>query len=137
VPTPAAQLVARIAPLREGPDGIHRLTIQLNPEELGPISVVAELRNGDIAVRLAGTTEAGREALAAALPDMKRDLQEAGYGSCSLDLRDRPDSDGHQQRWTGRPTPADAPEDRRPAPGHPVVATAPARGDRPGLDLHV
>lgn len=85
--TPAAQLVQHLAPLRREPDGVHRLTVHLNPAELGPIRVIAEVRGGDIAVHFAGATELGRDALKAALPDLRVQLTNAGFDSCALDLR--------------------------------------------------
>jgi flagellar hook-length control protein FliK len=87
LPSPAAQLAMRLVPLRTAPDGVHRLTVHLNPGDLGPISVTAEVRAGAITVHLAGATGAGREALDAALPDLRRHLTEGGYGSCALEIR--------------------------------------------------
>jgi hypothetical protein len=84
--SPAQQVAMQLAPLRRGPDGVHRLTVHLNPAELGPVSVVAEVRGGAIAVQIHGGTEAARAALQAALPDLRRDLLDAGFGSCALDM---------------------------------------------------
>lgn len=84
--TPASQVAAYLTPLRRGPDGTHRLTVDLYPEDLGHIKVVAEVKGGEIAVRLAGSTEAGRQALATALPELRKDLIDSGFGGCSLDL---------------------------------------------------
>ncbi|GAA0418616.1 flagellar hook-length control protein FliK [Actinoplanes campanulatus] len=87
-PSPyAAQLATRIIPLRLDADGVHRLTVHLHPADLGPVQVVAEIRNGDINVRLTGGTEAGTEALRQSLDDLRRQLNEAGFNNCSLDLR--------------------------------------------------
>ncbi|MDP9394576.1 MAG: flagellar hook-length control protein FliK, partial [Actinomycetota bacterium] len=87
-PTPvSSQLVARIAPLRESADGIHRLTMHLHPADLGPVQVVAEMRSGVLSLQLAGSNDLAREALRAALPDLRRELAEAGVLSGSLDVR--------------------------------------------------
>ncbi len=105
-PAPAAQVLAHLVPLRRGPDGVHRLTVHLHPEELGQISIIAELRRGDLSVRLAGATEAGREALRVALPELRRELSDAGFGSSTLDLmRDAPEHGppGRQQPTLPRP----------------------------------
>jgi flagellar hook-length control protein FliK len=96
LPTAAAQVAMQLAPLRKGPDGVHRLTIHLNPGDLGPISVIAEIRNGAISVQIHGATEAGRVALQASLSDLRRDLGEAGFGSCSLDLQQNAPGDGQR-----------------------------------------
>jgi flagellar hook-length control protein FliK len=147
--TPAAhatQLAERLVPLRKGPDGLHRLTIHLNPVDLGPISVTAEIRGGDIHVHLAGATDAAREALRAALPELRKELQGSGFGSSSLDVsRDAPGQDGAQGRQARehQPAPRTAPgrEERteryRGSTGHhPMDHRAPRPG-RTGLDLHV
>jgi flagellar hook-length control protein FliK len=84
---PATQLVARIAPLRLDADGVHRLTVNLHPADLGPVQVIAEIRNGEINVQLSGSTEAGNDALRDALADLKRDLEDSGFSNCTLDLR--------------------------------------------------
>lgn len=88
IPGPTAnQLAMRIVPLRLDADGVHRLTVHLHPVDLGPVQVVAEIRNGDISVQLSGGTEAGTEALRSSLDDLRRELEESGFGNCTLDLR--------------------------------------------------
>jgi flagellar hook-length control protein FliK len=84
---PATQLAMHIAPLRLDADGVHRLTVNLHPADLGPVQVVAEIRNGEINVQLSGATDAGTDALRDALDDLRRQLQDAGFTNCSLDLR--------------------------------------------------
>jgi flagellar hook-length control protein FliK len=84
--SPAAQVAAPVIPLRADGDGIHRLTVQLHPADLGPVNVLAELRGGDIHLHLAGATEAGREALRAALPELRRELEQAGFQATSLEV---------------------------------------------------
>jgi flagellar hook-length control protein FliK len=86
-PPPAAQLAHRIAPLRLDADGVHRLTVNLHPADLGPVQVVAEIRNGEINVQLTGSTDAGNDALRDALAGLKRDLEDSGFANCTLDLR--------------------------------------------------
>jgi hypothetical protein len=83
---PAAQVALHVVPLRLEADGVHRLTVHLHPADLGPVSLVAEVRDGAVHLQLAGATEAGREALRDALPDLRRELQQGGFERCSLDL---------------------------------------------------
>lgn len=90
---PAAQLALRLAPLRAGPDGTHQLTILLNPEELGPVSVVATVKGDQLSVQLTGATEVGRDALRAALPELERDLRDGGFATLNLNVRDTPQPD--------------------------------------------
>jgi flagellar hook-length control protein FliK len=142
-PPPAAQLATHLAPLYKGPDGIHRLTIHLNPVDLGPISVTAEVRGGDIAVQLAGATDAGREALRGALPDLRKHLEDAGFGSCALDLqRDAPNPGHDHQQRPAAPEPqargGNEPErPAGPAPVDPPARTTAAGTAHRSLDLHV
>jgi flagellar hook-length control protein FliK len=88
-PTPAAvaaQLVPHVAVLRGGPDGAQTMTVVLSPEELGPVQVQVTLDKGAVSLDLRGAHAAGREALMAALPDLRRDLQSAGLSCSRLDV---------------------------------------------------
>ncbi|GAA3261155.1 flagellar hook-length control protein FliK [Dactylosporangium siamense] len=96
-PPVATQVAMVLTPLRKGPDGVHRMTIQLSPGDLGPVSIVAEVRDGAIAVQLAAGSEAARVALQAALPDLRQDLRDGGFAQCTLDLHQNSQPD------TGRP----------------------------------
>ena len=77
----------QIVPLRLEADGVHRLTVHLHPVDLGPVQVVAEIRNGDVTVQLSGSTDAGTAALRESLDDLRRELTASGFGNCSLDLQ--------------------------------------------------
>lgn len=143
--TVAAQVAMQLSPLRKGPDGVHRLTIHLNPADLGTISVVAEVRNGAISVQIHGATEAARAALHAALPELRRDLVEAGFGSCSLDLQQNGPGQGHRS-WDqpGGSASQNAPRQNAPRQNVPDVyaepapaPTTPQRGAVGAVDLHV
>ncbi|HEX5741593.1 MAG TPA: flagellar hook-length control protein FliK [Pilimelia sp.] len=79
---------------------MHRLTVHLHPADLGPVSVVAEIRDGAIHVQLAGATDAGRESLRAALPDLRRELTDSGFTDCQLDLRSGTGQGGTAQQFT-------------------------------------
>ncbi len=124
---PAAQVAVHIVPLRREADGVHRLTVHLHPDDLGPVRVVAEIRDGGVSVQLASGTETGREALHEALPQLRQELLDAGFTNCSLDLRQEAAGGG--------------PEYRQPAPGQPsgpgtaapVAAPAPPEA-RPAVD---
>jgi flagellar hook-length control protein FliK len=143
-----------LIPLRRGPDGTHRLTAHLHPEDLGQITVIAEVRRGEITVQLAGSTEAGRLALAAGLPELRQEMLDSGFGSCSLELvADSPgDQTGQRQALADqggpdrRPAPDARSEDDRssqrngPTGGDQDPATTTSGDDRAprrGVDLHV
>jgi flagellar hook-length control protein FliK len=115
--TPASQVAMHIVPLRRDADGVHRLTVHLHPVDLGPVSVVAEIRNGNVSVQLSGGTESGRQALHAALPQLHQELIDAGFTNCSLDLR--------------QDAPGSGPEYRQPTPAQPGAAGAAAQVGAP------
>ncbi len=74
VATPAAQLAPRIGALRSLGDGVHRLVMRVQPEEIGAVRVVAEISGDRVRIELHGGTEQAREALRLALPELRRDL---------------------------------------------------------------
>jgi flagellar hook-length control protein FliK len=118
---------------------VHRLTVNLHPVDLGPVQIVAEIRNGEISMQLSGSTEAGHQSLRDAMDDLRRELQQSGFANCSLDLRQGSGNQAsrHQQfadvlagrgRSTGPATVA--------TPETPAARITPSRDDR-RLDLHV
>jgi flagellar hook-length control protein FliK len=145
-PTHATQLAERLAPLQKGPDGIHQLTIHLNPVDLGPIRITAEVRGGDIHVHFAGATDAARDALRAALPELRKELQGSGFGSSSLDVshhapgRGAPDQGGAPGRQAREHQPGARTEPAREERAERYRGSTDERAPRPGhagLDLHV
>lgn len=138
---PATQIAMHVVPLRREADGVHRLTVHMNPEALGPVSLVAEIRDNAIQIQLVGSTDAGRDALRNALGDLRKELEEAGFSNTSLDLRQ--DSPSGQERAFAQQSRSvrDVADGSNGTPGAPA-APAPDRGApaRPGgsrLDLHV
>jgi flagellar hook-length control protein FliK len=122
------------------------LTIHLNPVDFGPISVTAEIRNGEVHVHLAGATDAGREALRAALPDLRKELQQSGLNTLSMDSGREdprpggtPDREARQQQTgtrgddTGRRE--REPQTRAQHAENATRANGPSNGN--GLDLRV
>ena len=120
----ATQLATRITPLRLDADGVHRLTVNLHPADLGPVQVIAEIRNGEISVQLSSSTDAGHESLRDALDDLRRELAQSGFSNTSLDLRQGSPQERARQQFTlpgndrGGRQPADA-ENPPPVPAAP------------------
>jgi flagellar hook-length control protein FliK len=123
------QLATRIVPLRLDADAVHRLTVNLHPVDLGPVQVIAEIRNGEINVQLASSTDAGHESLRNALEDLRRELQQAGFSNTSLDLRQGTPQEQARQQFAflnnddgtrGENGPATA-ESARPVPAEPLL----------------
>ncbi len=78
------QLLGPIATLAAGPHGERTLSVNIAPEALGPITVKAHLGSEGIRMDLTAPTEAGREALRAMLPELRRELVAAGGGSITV-----------------------------------------------------
>jgi flagellar hook-length control protein FliK len=112
----------RIAPLRLDADGVHRLTVNLHPADLGPVQVVAEIRNGSVSVQLSSSTDAGDDALRNAMDDLRRELEQSGFSNTNLDLRQGGQQDQARQqfafmeRGTTSGGPAPASESAAPTP---------------------
>ncbi|MFS0851954.1 flagellar hook-length control protein FliK, partial [Microbacterium sp. 179-I 3D4 NHS] len=71
----AAQVAPVVVSIAQRPAGTHQLTLTVNPDSLGPVTVRARIgHNGDIQVQLSGATDAGREALRTIVAELRRDL---------------------------------------------------------------
>jgi flagellar hook-length control protein FliK len=137
VPVPVhEQLAPRIVSLASGGDGEHRITLRVDPDDFGPVRVVAEVRGGDVAVVLHAGTDQGRDALRACLTDLRRDLEASGLRG-SLDLAGGSTGGGqhrpaaHRQQhtaWLG---------DGGSAPAGPAQPVAVRIAGSAGLDLLV
>lgn len=158
-PSPAAHraIAAQVAPvvvaIAQRPEGAHQLTLTVNPDTFGPVTVRAQIgQGGDVQVQLLGATDAGREALKAIVADLRRDLS-AVMPHAALSLGSGTSADAGAD-GRGTPTPpgghsGDRPSgersthrahtslltggsDARPAAATPILATAGA-----GLDIFV
>ncbi|HET9078177.1 MAG TPA: flagellar hook-length control protein FliK [Acidimicrobiales bacterium] len=76
-PTPAAQLVNILGPLRSAM-GAHQISLRLHPDDLGTVDATVMVRGDHIVVELAAANPAGRQALTAALPDLRQQLEAGG-----------------------------------------------------------
>ena len=85
--TAAAQVIPEIATLTSRGEGVHRVTLQLNPRALGDVRVVLTMRHGDVHVRLAAGPEA-RAALGQSSSDLSRALERLGLGEHRIVLTD-------------------------------------------------
>ena len=91
-------------------DGVQRASLQLNPLELGPVSVQIQLDGNGAQVSLAADLAATRLALEQALPSLASSLREAGLtltgGGVFDQARQQAGADGNGTR-NGNPTGAD------------------------------
>ncbi|MBD7957434.1 C40 family peptidase [Microbacterium sp. Sa4CUA7] len=80
--TPFAQQVTPpVLSLAGAGEGEHTLTLTVSPDNLGPVTVKAQITGSSIVIELAAPTETGREALRSLLVDLRRDL--AGLAASS------------------------------------------------------
>ncbi|WP_345733427.1 flagellar hook-length control protein FliK, partial [Cryptosporangium minutisporangium] len=100
-PTPAAQVADQIVPLRTQGDGVHRIAMELTPDDLGTIGVVAEIRNGQVHLHFSGANELTRETLRAALPELRQQLEDAGFSGAAFDFGDGSPAGQNDRRGFG------------------------------------
>ncbi|WP_167138818.1 flagellar hook-length control protein FliK [Diaminobutyricimonas sp. TR449] len=84
-PTYATQVAGPVFSLASAGKGEHVMTVTVTPENLGPVTVRAVVGAESVRVELFAPTDAGRDALRAIMPDLRRDLAATGM-SASLDL---------------------------------------------------
>lgn len=73
--TVAAQVAPAVLSIAQRPAGAHQLTMTVNPDSLGPVTVRAHIgQAGEVQVELIGGTDAGRDALRSIVADLRRDL---------------------------------------------------------------
>jgi len=71
----AAQVAPVVVSIAQRPMGTHQLTMTVNPDSLGPVTVRAHISAaGEVQVEVSGATDAGRDALRTMLVDLRRDL---------------------------------------------------------------
>jgi hypothetical protein len=107
------QLAPRITRLVTSGDGQHQITVRVDPEEFGPVRVVANISGDDVSVVLHASNEQGREALRVAMADLRRDLEATGLRG-SLDLATGSGNGGDRRPETGahaRPGSRGGPDD--------------------------
>lgn len=86
--TPAGMLEQMRGPigrLTAAIPGEHTFTVNVTPENLGPVTVRAHITGEGVRVELIGATDSARDSLRAILTDLKRDLQSTGL-SAQLNL---------------------------------------------------
>lgn len=71
----AAQVAPVVVSIAQRPMGTHQLTMTVNPDSLGPVTVRAHISaSGEVQVELSGATDAGRDTLRTMLVELRRDL---------------------------------------------------------------
>jgi flagellar hook-length control protein FliK len=118
---PQPTLSAAMGQLKSRPDGSYQLTVSLHPADLGAVQVHATLTHGTLDVTVACADDSARQAVAAALPDLRHQL--AGAGSIELHLGQQPQH-GPPSQHGHQSAPGDASPDQS---GRRDTAPAPHR----------
>ncbi|QBX55237.1 flagellar hook-length control protein FliK [Nocardioides seonyuensis] len=94
-----SQLAPEVTRMVSRGNGVHHVTMLLQPEALGEVRVTLTVRNGEVLVRLAAGDDAQRALLEGA-PELRRVLELAGTGDARVVVRDLPSATpGSQQGW--------------------------------------
>lgn len=80
-----SQVIPEITRLVSDGEGVHRVTLQLNPRALGDVRVVLTMRQGDVHVRLVAGDDA-RVALAQSSSELTRALDQLGLKDHRISL---------------------------------------------------
>ncbi|AXJ10016.1 hypothetical protein CFN17_10565 [Arthrobacter sp. PM3] len=107
------QLAKPLFTLVGAPHGQHVMTLKVSPEDLGPLTVRAHIDAGGVRIELFAPGEVGREAVRGILPELRKELADAGFGA-SLDLSDHsgpgnPGQNSAGQNSTGQDRPGNGP----------------------------
>ncbi|GGJ69429.1 flagellar hook-length control protein FliK [Glutamicibacter ardleyensis] len=96
------QLIGPITTLVTEANGEKTISINVAPENLGPVTVKAHLGTEGLRLDVSAPTEAGREALRAMLPELRKELAATGGGQLNLASGEQ---SAQQQQHSGAQTP--------------------------------
>jgi flagellar hook-length control protein FliK len=100
----------------QAPDGDHRITVTVSPDDLGPVTVRAYIAGDTMRIELSAPTETGRDAIRHILTDLRRDLAAAApHASLSLTTGDTGSGSSPQGQSAGQAGPDSGPAPRDPA----------------------
>jgi flagellar hook-length control protein FliK len=77
------------------------MTLHVTPEDLGPLTVRAQIDPAGVRIELFAPGDAGREAIRGILPELRKELADSGFGA-SLDVSDRSGPGGSGQGRAGQ-----------------------------------
>lgn len=86
----ATQVFPEVTRLASSGNGTHRITLTLQPAQLGEVRVTLVVRDGAVRVRMSGEAGDGavRQALASGAPELQRMLERAGATEARVLVRD-------------------------------------------------
>lgn len=95
----AHQFAAQVATLAGAANGVHTMTIQITPDDLGPVQVQVTLADGVVDMTVLTALEVGRDTIAQAAPDLRRYLEAAGLTCNNVEV----DLSNDQSSWLTQP----------------------------------
>lgn len=95
------QLAKPLFTLAGAPHGQLVMTLKVSPEDLGPLTVRAHIGAAGVRIELFAPGDAGREAVRGILPELRKELTDAGFGA-SLDLSEHSGPGGAGQDRAGQ-----------------------------------
>lgn len=107
VPPPHHQVITAMSPLLRRADGSYTVAINLEPEQLGKVTVQLHLQAGQVAVSLQAADASARELLRDNLNALREQLEQQGVKAGQLDVGDGSSSAGHSQSSQGEAHAAD------------------------------
>lgn len=149
----AAQVAPVVINIAQRPAGTHHLTMTVNPDSLGPVTLRAHISaTGEVQVELSGATDAGRDALRAIVVDLRRDLAAVmPHATLSIGQGAGADANGDRggqspaggtaaeqgdgERDAGRGRTAPRPDADRSPELPRIIQTMPHAGSGTGLDI--
>jgi flagellar hook-length control protein FliK len=87
--TPTAvyqQLAGPVLEMRAHGDGLHRVSLELHPAELGTVNVEVRLHSGEMSIAITSGSDATRDTIRAALPQLHKELASAGLGGVAVSV---------------------------------------------------
>jgi hypothetical protein len=132
-PPPAEQLYVALRPLQRGPDGAHRIDLEMRPPELGRVEVHVELRDGVLHATIRTEHAHAAEVVRGALDDLRARFAADGLrtGQLSVDDRRNRDRGGHERRR------APSPRDESRTAVDPTVTITPEPAPDALLDVRI
>ncbi|MDR1685525.1 MAG: flagellar hook-length control protein FliK [Desulfovibrio sp.] len=83
-------------------NGAQRLTLQLNPEDLGAVTVILSFHQGELRAGIRAERAESAEILARQLAELKAGLEEQGIKVAELDVRASIADNGSAGTWAGQ-----------------------------------
>lgn len=123
----AHQFATQLAALTGAANGVHTMTIQITPDDLGPVQVQVTLTDGVVDMNVLTALEVGRDTITQAAPDLRRYLEAAGLTCNSVEV----DLNNDQSSWLSQPDAEQNFEERQPTNGREQAGTPSGDIDEP------